>query len=255
MTTTPTPTLRIDPRIRERLIAVRRQAGRRRLRWLIVALSLIAAIGLSYLVVTSPILDVDHVRVGGAQHVTAEQVRAAAHIGSDDALLFVNAGAIARRVEEALPWVERATVERAFPGTVRITVHEYAPTAFVRAGNALVLLAADGRAIARVATAPAGAVEVRGIRRAPNTGEYLAPMEASNIVPRLPRALAERVRAVDVGGGALSLQLAAGGTIRLGNANELDAKAQAALAVLAHLADASFNYIDVSTPQRPVSHQ
>lgn len=258
MTTTPTPTptpgtiLRIDPRIRERVIAVRRQAGRRRLRWVLVVMSVVAAVGLAYLALTSPVLDVDHVRVGGTSHVTADQVREVAGIGNGDALAFVDTGAVAQRIE-SLPWVESATVRRNFPGTIGITVKEFTPTAFVRAGSALVLVAPNGRAVARVATPVAGAVEVLGIRRAPKPGEYLAPVDAANVVSRLPRALAERVRAVDVGAGAFALQLTDSGIIRLGNANDLDAKAAAALAVLEHLGDAPFTYIDVTTPQRPVS--
>ena len=42
--------------------------------------------------------------------------------------------------------------------------------------------------------------------------------------------------------------------IRLGNASELGAKSASALAVLARLGDAHFTYVDVSTPDRPVSH-
>ena len=254
MTATPTPgnALRIDPRIRERVIAVRRAAGRRRLRWVVVAMSIVVAAGLGYLALTSPVLDVDHVRVGGTNHVTADQVREVAGIGNGDALAFVDTGAAQRRIE-SLPWVESATVGRDFPGTIGITVKEHTPTAFVRAGSALVLVAPNGRAVARVATPVAGAVEVLGIRRAPKPGEYLAPVDAANVVTRLPRALAERVSAVDVGAGAFALRLGNSGTIRLGNANDLDAKAAAALAVLEHLGDAPFSYIDVTTPQRPVS--
>jgi len=42
--------------------------------------------------------------------------------------------------------------------------------------------------------------------------------------------------------------------IRLGNSNDLDAKAASAQAVLAHLGSTPFSYIDVSTPYRPVTH-
>jgi hypothetical protein len=57
-----------------------------------------------------------------------------------------------------------------------------------------------------------------------------------------------------VSGNGLALDLAAGGEIRLGNTSELGAKAASAQAVLAHLASAPFAYIDVSTPDRPISH-
>ena len=81
MTTTPVGApVGIDPRIRERRIEVRRQAGRRRLRMLLVVSSVLSAAGLVFLTVTSPLLDVDRIRITGTQHVTVEQVRAASGV-------------------------------------------------------------------------------------------------------------------------------------------------------------------------------
>lgn len=243
----------IDPRIRERRIAVQRALGRRRLRILIVTSSAIVALGLAFLVVYSPLLDVDRVQVLGTHELAVADVRAAARVHLHSPMLFFDAGAVVRRIEE-LPWVERASVHRDFPGTVRIVVTEYTPTAFVRAGNSVVLIAPTGRAIARVPRAPAGIVEVTGVRAAPNAGELLSPPEAANVVPQLPSALAEQVRAVDVSDSGVSLVLARGGTIRFGTADDVSAKAAAALAVLAQHGSASFSYIDVSTPSTPVLH-
>jgi cell division protein FtsQ len=243
----------IDPRIRERRIAVQRALGRRRLRILIVCSSAIVALGLAFLVVHSPMLDVDRVRVVGTHQLSIADVRSAARVHPHSPMFSVNAGAVAQRVEQ-LPWVERATVHRDFPGTVRIVVEEYTPTAYVRAGNSVVLIARTGRAIARVPHAPAGIVEVRGVRSPPNAGELLSPPEAANVVPRLPLALAQQVGAIDVGGSGVSLVLTRGGTIRFGNTDDVTAKAAAALAVLAQHGNAPFGYIDVSTPSTPVLH-
>ena len=252
MTTTPT---RIDPRIRERRIEVQREAGRKRLRVALIGMGILCTLGLTYLVVTSPLLDVDRVRVMGASHVTAAQVETVANIHKHDALLFVNTGAVARRVE-ALPWVKHVSVARDLPGTVRIIVTEYTPVAYVRSAKGVVLLASDGRALGAARAPARGLVEVRGVRRAPAAGSTLAPAGATSVVQRLPGALASQVVAVDVSGGGLALDLASGGVIRLGSDTALDAKAASALAVIEHLggAHAHFGYIDVSTPDRPVSH-
>jgi len=155
---------------------------------------------------------------------------------------------------EQMPWVQRASVQRDLPGTLKITIDEYAPAAFVRVAGGVVLVAANGHVIASAKSAPAHTVEVRGVRQAPGVGELLAPPDAAGIVGRLPRALGSQVAAVDVSGDGLALDLAGGGEIRLGNPSDLDAKAASAQAVLAHLAAAPFSYIDVSTPDRPVSH-
>src|SRR5512141_3460219 len=121
MTTTPThppPRTRINPRIRERRIEVQREAGRRRLRVLLVVTSVLSAAGLAFLTITSPLLDVDTIKVAGARHVTAAQVRAAAGVHVHDHLLFVDTGAVARRLER-LAWVAHASVQTDLPGTLK----------------------------------------------------------------------------------------------------------------------------------------
>ena len=243
----------MDPRIRERRIEVKRAVGRRRLRVLLVAGSIIVALGLAFVTVNSPFLDVDRVEVLGAQHLTAEQVRASSRIHLHDALLFVDTAAAVHRVE-GLPWVERAKVVRDYPGTVRIVITEYTPVAYVQDGRDVVLLAENGRAIARVPAPPAGAAKIIGVRRAPAVGELLSPPEAARIVPQLPRELAQQVASVDVAGTGIALHLAGRGAVRLGTADDLHAKAAAALAVLGVRGAKSFSYLDVSTPGTPTLH-
>ena len=245
----------IDPRIRERRIEVRREAGLKRLRLILLGMGIVCALGLAYVVVTSPLFDVDHVRVTGTSHVTVAQVDGVAGVHPHDRLLFVNTGAIARRVEQ-LPWVRHASVTRELPGTVRIVVTEYSPSAYMRTTNGVLLVAADGRVLGSAREPARGLFEVRGVRRAPAPGNTIAPAGAASVVGRLPHALASQVVAVDVSGGGLALDLASGGAIRFGNDSALDAKAASALAVIEHLgaAHAHFGYIDVSTPDRPVSH-
>jgi cell division protein FtsQ len=258
MTTTPTPTRppeapRINPRIRERLIEVRREAGRRRLRILLVISSVICVGGIAFLTVTSPMLDVDRIDVSGGRHMSAAQLRAASGVHVHDHLLFVDTGGAARRLEQ-LPWIERATVKRDLPGTLKISVVEYTAAAYVRVPGAVILVAANGHVIARAPAAPPGTIEVRGVRRAPNVGELLAPPDAAGLVGRLPKALASQIDAVDVSGGGVALHVAHGGQILLGDTTNLDAKAASALAILGLKGGRPFSYIDVSTPDRPTSH-
>ncbi len=243
---------RIDPRLRERRAAVARAAGRRRLRVILVVASILVVAGIAYLAASSPLFDVDRIEVIGASPAVVGQVRAHTGIHTHDALAFVDTGAIARRVEQ-LPWVAHATVHRTFPGTLRVTVKEYTPAAFVRVpGHGVVLIARNGHVFATAKTPPLGAVEIRGVRRAPKIGEALAPTAAARVMSQLPHALAARVHAVDVSGDGLALVLRTGGSIRLGDGSALGAKSQAALAVLARIGPSPFAYLDVSTPQTPV---
>jgi cell division protein FtsQ len=242
----------IDPRIRERRIEVIREAGRRRLRITLVVASAIIVFGLVYLAIRSPLLDLDHVRVTGARRESASDVQAAARVHLGDALLFVDTGAIARRVER-LPWVEHAVVHRDFPGTLRIAITDYVPTAYVRRPDGrVVLIASNGRAVALVQSTPRVAVEIRGMRVVPAVGSLLSPPGAANILRLLPARLRALVGAIDIGD-SFALDLRSGGQVRLGTLDHLRAKGLAALGVLDHLAGQPFTYIDVSAPQAPVS--
>jgi cell division protein FtsQ len=249
MTTTPV----INPRMRERRIEVQRQAGRRRLRVLLVVTSVLSAAGLVFLTITSPLLDVDTIRVAGARHVTAAQLRTASGVDLHDHLLFVDTAAVVHRLER-LSWVEHASVRRDLPGTLNITIAEYHPAAYVRIAGGVMLVAASGHVIAPARAAPVHTVEVRGVRHAPGPGQLLSPPDAAGVVTRLPAALANRIAAVDVSGSGFVLDVMGGGEIRLGDTSGLDAKAASAQAVLARLGPGPFSYIDVSTPDRPVSH-
>ena len=242
----------IDPRIRERRIEVIREAGRRRLRITLVVASAIIVVGLTFLAIRSPLFNLDHVRVTGAQRESAEAVQAAARLHLGDPLMFIDTGAVARRIEQ-LPWVERAVVHRDFPGTLKIAITEYVPTSYVRRSDgSAVLIASNGRAVALARTAPAVGVEIRSEGLPPAVGSLVSPPEAADVMRHLPDRLRAQVSAIDVGD-TFALELRSGGQVRLGTLDHLRAKGAAALGVIDHLAGQAFTYIDVSAPQAPVS--
>ncbi len=214
MTTTPTPTrppeaARINPRIRERLIEVRREAGRRRLRILLVISSVICVGGVAFLTVTSPMLDVDRIDVVGGGHMSAAQLRAASGVHVHDHLLFVDTGAAARRLEQ-LPWIERATVKRDLPGTLKISVVEYTAAAYVRVPGAVVLVASNGHVIARAPRRRPGRSKcaVFAARRmSGNSSHRPMPRGLSVAFPKPSRV--RSTRSTSAGAGSLSTSRAA----------------------------------------------
>jgi cell division protein FtsQ len=243
----------IDPRIRERRIEVIREAGRRRLRVTLIVASAIVVFGLAYLTVHSPILDVDHIRVAGAQREGVATVVKASGLDKGAPMFWVDTGRIARRIER-LPWVARASVVRDFPGTVKITVTEYRPTAYVRvAEDRVALLAATGRVIAFAPEPTPGAIEVKGKETSPRVGSEVISPKVARVALSLPPRLRALVVAVTVGD-APTLTLANGAPeIRLGTLGELRAKGVSALAVLDDVVGRSCEYIDVAAPSAPVS--
>jgi cell division protein FtsQ len=246
-------TATIDPRIRERRIEVQREAGRKRLRITLLVVFALVAVGLVYLTVESPALDVDHVRVKGVQNADTAQVLDAAHVAIGAPLLRVDKGAVRARIE-ALPWVEKADVASKLPGTLSITVHERVPVAYARRDDAHVaVLDANGHVITDLPAPLAGLVEVRGVAKVPAAGGTLQPSGAAGVVLALPPELAARVGAIDVSDDAVKLVLSAGGEVRLCTPADLAAKGAAALAVIDRLGATPAAYIDVCVPSSPVA--
>ena len=95
----------IDPRIRARRIAVAREQGRRRLRVVLVVLSLFVLFGTAWLVVQSPLLDVDHIVVTGIPPERVAAVIAASGVHRRDPLLLVSTGAVERSASKRVPGI------------------------------------------------------------------------------------------------------------------------------------------------------
>lgn len=245
----------IDPRIRARRVEVIREQGRRRLRLLLVVACTGCAAGLAWLLVQSPLLDVDHVRVTGAGPVTAAQVRAAARVETGSALLTLDRGRVARRVE-SIPWVERAAVTKHLPGTVDIAVTLRTPAAWITRGpGAVALVDASGRVLGDAATPPAGIPQLDGIRRVPAPGGNV-DTQLLRVGHDLPDELRGLVVGLGLEHGVVTLRLAPGapaGEIRLGAPAQLTAKTDAALAVMRTLDGRHVHYVDVTMPWTPAT--
>lgn len=118
----------IHPRFRARRIAVRRSAGRRRLRRVMWLVALVALLAVAYLLTRSPLLDLDHVRVAGAARTDPAAIIAAGNLSPGRAMTDLDIGRT-RRAIAALPWVDTVQVTRKWPGTVEVTVTERRPVA------------------------------------------------------------------------------------------------------------------------------
>ena len=255
----------IDPRIRARRIAVTREQGQRRLRLILFAVAFLGLLGLVWLALESPALDVDHVEVSGTRGVPTAEVVAAARVSRGDALTFVDTGAARDRVE-ALPRIASAKVTRSYPATVQISVTEREPAAWValavrRAARPgpVVFVDAKGRVIEEGESPAANLPEILGLGVLPEVGERVRPVGAVTLLTRLPPALAAQVATVTIDDGEVTLGLrprqggwATADTVRLGEPTDVRTKGLAALAVLGAL-DESVGYIDVRVPFAPAT--
>jgi cell division protein FtsQ len=240
----------VDPRMRSRRIAVRRNQGKRRLKRFTVALAAVAVLVAAAVATQTSLLDVDRVRIDGVGHTAAADVRRVAGISPGDTMVGVDVGGAAARVEE-LPWVAEARVARRWPGTVEIHVTEREPLALVDvAAGRVALVDGDGRVLEVTRQPPAGLPEVTGVRGPIAEGDELGrdTRDALGIL----RAVRERLPGVVASVSSdLDAALASGGEIRFGSTDDLDDKIVAVETVLADVDTDCLELLDVRVPGSP----
>lgn len=182
----------VDPRLRARRVAVQREAGRRRLRRLLVVLGLTALVVAAYGIARSPLLDVDDVSYVGLDQTPLAAVLDASGIDVGTSLVSVDTGAVEDRLE-ALPWIDTAHVERSWTGrvTIEVTEREAVAAAMVEQDR-WVLVDGTGRILTGVVNVDPDLPKLSGIAAAGAPGTSLAPDAAA--VLEVARLLPDRLR-------------------------------------------------------------
>jgi cell division protein FtsQ len=249
----PPPEVAPHPRFRERRSAEARRAGRARLRRINVVLALVCVAVWSLVVLRSSLLDVDHVRVRGAEATDPAAVRDASGIDRGDVLATADLDA-ARREVAALPWVDDVSVTRTWPGTVHVVVTERAAVAVVAHPDGWALLDARGRVLEVRSARPDDLVLLPGERTAaPGADLPAADRAAVGAVAALPDALRALTVEVLDGSDGIELVLADGDRVVVGDRAELVAKSESALAVRQQAErQPGLCRIDVRVPSAPV---
>ncbi|MEM8705470.1 MAG: FtsQ-type POTRA domain-containing protein [Actinomycetota bacterium] len=220
----------IDPRLRQRRIAVRRAEGRRRLRILVGVLGLAAVLGGGYALSQSAVLDLDTIEVAGAAGADAAAVAEATGLDIGTPLIELDLDDATAAVT-ALPWVETAAVSRAWPGTVEVTVTRRIGVALLPTGDGTgVVIDDDGVAIARSATSAVGDLPVITLGPSGDLGDVQTlALPALDLIAAVPADLEPWIETYDidyggVGTPALTLDLVGDAVAQLGDDRELDAK-------------------------------
>ena len=232
--------------------------GRRRRWWPWAVAAVVGVLVVAAGAAISPALDVDDVVVQGVDGRRAAQVRAAADLGTGDAMVALDGGAVAARVED-LPWVRTASVRRSWPGRVVVEVQERAPVAALAGAGRWVLVDADGRRLARVRQPPGGVVAVEGVLAQGPTGSRVDRKAAGAIElsRRLPPAVRFRLPRVQVDtDGRLDLVLRIEGerdaTATFGRPEDLRDKVLSLATVLESVDLRGLSKIDLRIPGAPV---
>jgi cell division protein FtsQ len=249
---------KMDPRIRARRVEVQRTEGRKRLRRLGIVGIAVAVAALMWWLTLSPLLDVDAIRVHGATHTGDDAVLAALDVHRGDALLTADVGGAAAALSE-LPWVATATVRRAWPGTLDVTVVEREPVAAVAArGGGWVVVDRRGRELAVEKEPATELVRIAGHKVTPALGDEvtdalrgaldLAGVLPDSLRPAVPALWPQRDGTIEA-----TVALPSGGTAtaRFGAADQLEAKLVSLAAVLERADLAGVRIIDLRVPSAP----
>lgn len=194
--------------------------------------------------------------VRGATPGVALQVRRALRPSQGTSLLKLDVAA-ARRAVEALPTVESATFDRAFPHTLRVFVTPERPVAVVRQGATSYLVSARGRVVAKVdRRARPGLARIwvkRDVHLTPGAlAEGDLAVAIDTVAPLARSRFPARVTSVTTKGGELTLRLRSGLQLLLGEPADVRLKLAVAARVLP-LVGGDTGYLDVSVPERPVA--
>ncbi len=232
-----------------RTAARKNTTARRWPRRLIISALVVATIvmGVRW-VLHRPYFSVEHVTISGLVHEPYGAVLARSGLAGHPAMIDVNPGVVTRHVE-TFTWIRSATVQRRWPNTVAIVVHERTPVAVAHEGARLYLTDQFGHQLAPIARSTTFPLLVA--TGAPVTtwpfDTWAQP--AARVAGELPPAFASQVAVVHVDHtGNVSLTLTSPLTFQLGPATNLRAKFVSIAAVIAHGTLHAGDVVDVSVP-------
>jgi cell division protein FtsQ len=246
----------IEPRMRERRLAVKRAQGRKRLKWLVAALILVilavaalATFGSSLFAIRA-----DQVTITGNLYTDPDRLQAVVDDLVGTPVLIADTQRAERELE-AIPWVEDAKVTAHFPHAVTIEIRERAPVATYQGPDAKFrVLDRDGRVLDVLDGYPIAYVLIEGPDPVDLDPSEIAPQgykAAAELAKNLTGTVRGKVDHIEVtaDGSRLVMFLDDGTEVRFGEARDLFTKLVRLETVLMQNPDREPGTIDVSTSQ------
>jgi len=240
----------IDPRIRDRRVAVRRAEGRRRLRFLAVCLGLVVTAVAAWGLTRSPLLDLDHVRFEGVAGADAAEVDDAAGLDTGMAMFDLDLGAVERDIA-ALSWVASAKASRDWPGTVRVEVETRQPVAVLGLPSGPSMLVDAEGVIVRTAPADVDLARIAMAATVEPGETETAALPAIAVAIAIPDDLRTWIDAITLDGSTLGLDLIGTARVHLGGSDFVTDKLAAVRSLLDGIDLTCLDLIDVAVADLP----
>ncbi len=227
----PPPSRSMDPRVRERRIAAKRERGRRRLLVVGAIAGVVVVVVATLAVLASSLFAVEFVDVQGAPYTASRNAEGLQAVVDDlmgEPVLLVDTTAVERELEQ-LPWVERAFVTTDFPNRVLVDIRERQPLATFQGSDLRWrVIDRDGRVLDVLDGQPRDYMPIEGL--APDTDPGQAAGTPFALAAQLVSALPAEIRSltdavtVDAASGDFGLVLRGPVAVRLGGFDRMDAK-------------------------------
>jgi cell division protein FtsQ len=196
---------------------------------------------------------IDEVTVRGATTNEREIKLAVEQVAQDMTTLHLKDDELREAVAQ-FPTIATVAADTGFPHTLRMTVTERLPVAFIKVGPRRTAVSADGYLLLGASFDPKPLPRLEGVaaQRGRLSGDAAAQ---AAILGATPQPLRERVTSStwDEGQGGVVVSLDNGPDLRFGDGSRARDKWTAAVAVLSSPEHGSPAYLDVSVPDRPVS--
>ena len=242
-------------RFRLRRIAVRREEGRRRLRWFTVLGLGVAGIILVLLLLTSPLLSVRKVEVEGVVYANPELVASIVDSINGEPILTVDLDAAEEKLL-MIPWVRQARVSMHLPSRVTIEVVERTPIAFFRSVDGFNrVIDRDGRVLDVIEGDPVDFTPIIGTGPNLSAGQNTEQpfLGAAELINALPSELRSRLLRVTVSPeGEVSLALTNDVEVLFGRPDDFQAKLVGVVNEIKRQGSRRYAIIDVSSGQPSV---
>lgn len=225
----------------------------------VLAIALVCVLGAFaafWLARVTPIFSVDEIEVEGARAGVQAQVRRALSGVAGDSLLSLDLRALEARLE-AIPTVRDASLDRAFPHTLAVTVEPERAVAVLRQGPRAYVVSERGRLMGRVKRTdrprlPRIWVPTSVPLRAGAAVGGDAALAAVAARPLASGRFPARVSTIEAREGEIMVRLHSGLELRLGEPSEVRLKLAVAARLLPLLRPEE-RYLDVSLPDKPVA--
>jgi cell division protein FtsQ len=220
---------------------------------------LVLACGAYVVALETSVFAVQTIDVRGATPQIRAEARQALKGELGRSLLRVDGADLDRRLS-TLPGIASLDFDRAFPNTLRVTIRAERPILVLRRGRDAFLVSTTGRVLRTLAHPllsslprlwlPSHTQVTIGARLEPGAGQGAAVALAALRGASLPSS----AREVQVDGQELTIVLASGFAVRLGDPGDIRLKLAIARRIFraAAIGPTSVGYLDVSVPERPV---